>query len=99
MSFNGGRNWPPVWLRLGGEPKDWHIAKGEIGVLKAVRYHANRPGRLYLVVTHEGAEYIGCLLFDDKFFCAEVAEHLQRYCTLSIDVIGICDFIPSLELH
>ena len=59
----------------------------------------SRPNRIYLTIVHEEAEYIGCLLFDDTSFCEEVAEHLQRYCNMSIRMIGICDFVPPLELH
>jgi hypothetical protein len=99
MSFGGRRNWPPVWLRIGVEPRDWHVLLGEIGVLKTVRCNANRPGRIYLIITHQGAEYIGCLLFEDKDFCEEVAEHLQRCCNMPLEVIGTCDLISSVELH
>ena len=99
MSFRGRRNWPPVWLRIGVETKDWYVVLGEIGVLKTVRYNANRPGRIYLIITHEGAEYIGCLLFEDKDLCEEVAEHLQRCCSMPIEAIGTCDLVSSLELH
>jgi hypothetical protein len=38
-------------------------------------------------------------LFDDNGFCEEVAEHLQRYCNMSIQMIGTCEFVPPLELQ
>jgi hypothetical protein len=55
MSYHGVSSWPPVWTWTGGlANKD---PEGEIGI--------QPTDRCYLYIEHEGASYVGCLLFDD----------------------------------
>ena len=87
--FSDLRNWPPVWLRLGRvNAKAAKTCAGEIGILKEVRCHEDRPGRIYLTVAYNGAAYVGCLLFDDERSCQRAFEHLRRCYGMSIEAIG-----------
>jgi hypothetical protein len=61
---------------------------GEIGVLKEVRCHEDRPGKLYLTVDHHGTAYVGCLLLDDQSFCKHAFEHLRHCYGLTMDAIS-----------
>lgn len=73
-------NWPPVWVRLGrANAKAPKTLTGEMGILKEVRYHADRRGRIYLTVDNGGALYVGCLVFKNDGFCEKVFEHLRRW--------------------
>ena len=64
MTYRGLHNWPPVWSCTDG--RNQH-PKGEVGTLKAVfRSDMQPPNRCFLLISHEGSEYLGCLLFDDQ---------------------------------
>ena len=45
----------------------------------------------FLVIEHEGQEYVGTLLFDDSLFCREVYRQLLEHCGESIHQIGEID--------
>jgi hypothetical protein len=89
MRYAGFRSWPPIWVRLGrahGQgPKK---LKGEIGILTEMRRYADRPGKLYLTVDHDGAAYVGCVFCDDQSFCERLFEHFRPCYGMSIDAIG-----------
>ncbi len=96
MRLRDASNWPPVWSRLGrANAKAAKTLTGEIGVLKEVRCHEDRPGRLYLTVNHDGTAYVGCLLFDDQRFCKHAFEHLQRCYGMAINEIGSSEIIAA----
>jgi hypothetical protein len=40
---------------------------------------------------YEGSDYIGCLLFDDRAFCRQIAKLLQGYFDRPIAEIGSLD--------
>jgi hypothetical protein len=63
-----------------------------------VRYYpaVNRK-RIFVVMEDKGAEYIGCLLCDDDFFCAQVAKLLQSSCGESIRAAGSSDISVVLN--
>jgi hypothetical protein len=65
--------------------------RGEIGVLKDVRCHPDRPGRIYLTVEHGGADYVGCLSFKNAAFCEVASAHLRRCYGMFISDIGSSD--------
>jgi hypothetical protein len=96
MIFRRLRNWPPTWVRLGSvkgnAPK---TLSGEVGILKQVRSYPDRRGRIYLTIDHDGAVYVGCLLFDNEDFCEEMAEHLRQCCSMSIEAVGSSEINPQ----
>jgi hypothetical protein len=71
MSGMGIPNWPPAWLwRGGGEDTR---PNGEVGLLRDVILSSiDPPIRFFLVMQHMGAEYIGCLSFENPAFCREI---------------------------
>jgi hypothetical protein len=73
MSHRGVPNWPPVWTWTGGL-ENTH-AKGEVGILKvATLSNIGSSYRCYPHIYYEGSVYIGCLLFDDRAFCSQLAK-------------------------
>jgi len=94
MMYRRRPNWPPVWLCTDGYDQR---PKGEIGILKAVlRSDTQPPNRCFLLISHEGSEYLGCLLFDDQAFCSQVTEVLKAHCNRSIAEIGGLDVSHTL---
>lgn len=98
MSYQGHHSWPPIWAWLGGKEKKH--PEGEIGILKSVRWPGRAgPTRLpkcFLVVEHEAALYIGCLLFDNERFCHQVFIELQNHIGEPIQCIGGLDVSHTL---
>jgi hypothetical protein len=92
MSHTGARNWPPIWgVRRTNGPSTLAVW-GEIGILDAVSLSIHeRPNRCYLFMSHNGAEFIGTLLFDDPVFCQEIYFLLVQHCGESIKSIGDLD--------
>jgi hypothetical protein len=89
MSFRGRHSWPPVWLCIGGRAEK--NLEGEVGLLKAVRWASRTPSladRCFLIVEHEDAMYIGCILFDDGTFGQQVFRELQKHIGQPIRHIG-----------
>jgi hypothetical protein len=90
MSYRGLANWPPGWLRRGGGRHKF--LRGEIGVLSHVLYGGARPrSRIYLIMEHEGEEYIGALLFSDGTYCGQIADLLRDHRGYTIEEIGSLD--------
>jgi hypothetical protein len=88
MSYRSIHNWPPAWTpREGSENKP---QKGEIGILKEIML-SMIPPRCYLVVEYQFAEYMGCLLFDDRAFCMQIYRLLEDHQGDSIQYIGGLD--------
>ena len=70
MSRNDASNWPPTWTWMRGR-KDKH-PKGEVGILKAVLPSRIKPeDRFFVLISYQGSEYLGCLLFDNRTFCKQ----------------------------
>jgi hypothetical protein len=93
MSFRRLRNWPPVWSQRG--PKDATL-QGEIGNLIYVHFSRESSTRFYLVIDHEGAKYVGSLIFDDPVFCGQICTLLKGNIGRSIKEIGDLDLSYTL---
>jgi hypothetical protein len=91
MRCRSRRNWPPSWTWTGG--KENKNPKGELGILKQVKLSSVEPflNRCFLWMEYEDSIYLGCLLFDDKFFCERISTLLGEHCGSSIR--DIADFI------
>ena len=95
MTYRRLPNWPPVWSWTDGLEN--HHPKGEVGTLKAVfRSAMQPPNRCFVLISYEGSEYLGCLLFDDQAFCSQVMEILKGLCNRSIAEIGSLDVAYTL---
>jgi len=90
VSYHGVPSWPPAWTWIDGE-ENKH-AKGEIGILRTPLLSKMQPAnRCYLLISYEGASYMGCLLIDDHAFCKHIAEVLGFCCNRLISEIGSLD--------
>jgi len=89
--------WPPTWVRLGRmDGNGLKIFRGEIGVLKDVRRHPDRPVRIYLTVDHGGADYVACVPFKNPGLCDMAFEHLRRCYGMIISDVGSSE-LPLIE--
>jgi hypothetical protein len=98
MAFRGQPSWPPAWLCFAGEANT--NAKGEVGILRAARWAsrtASLADRCFLIVEHENALYIGCLFFDEEWFCQRVFLKFQSHIGEPIQQIGGLKLPHSLE--
>ena len=94
MGYRDLPNWPPVWSCTDGRNQ---YPKGEVGTLKAVfRSETQPPSRFFLLISYEGSEYLGCLLFNEEAFCRQVLELLKAHCNHSIAEIGRLDVPHTL---
>lgn len=99
LSFRDGRAWPPTWMKMHeGGAKNREILEGEIGLLKDVLYYPNQPSHLFLIMGHEGSEYMSCISLSDPPSGEKIARILQRYCGLSMELIGSLNVSENLEL-
>jgi hypothetical protein len=95
MSCNGLPNWPPAWTWIGGAENKY--PKGEVGVLLDVRVSTfQQPVRCFLTIEHDHAQYVGCLLFDDRLFCYQISTLLQHQFSSTIEYIGGLEVMQSL---
>ena len=94
MSCVGLRNWPPAWLWRDGS-EDTRPA-GEVGFLRhVILSDIDPPKRCFLVMEHMGAEYIGCLSFENSAFCSEIYRVLRDHCGNPIHEIGEVDITDA----
>jgi hypothetical protein len=90
MTYRGVNNWPPVWTWRGGDENK--SVRGEIGVLQDVFLSNVEPRtRAFLIIEHEGNEYIGCLMFEDSVFCSQIHELLLGCCGQTVAEAGDLD--------
>ena len=94
MSYRGFSTWPPIWVCR--EPDKPERLRGEVGILKELRTAETLPHKCFLVIEHEQAEYIGCLLFSDQSFCDQIINLLREHCGDSIQHIGSLDLSYTL---
>jgi hypothetical protein len=94
MRFREAHSWPPTWIRLYAEWSDsaGKVLRGEIGHLKDALYYSQLPSQIFLIMNHQGDEYMSVLLFDDASFCQEVAMRLNSCSGMSIEAIGTLEF-------
>lgn len=97
MTYRGCRVWPPDWIRKHWARPGENIRHGEVGLLKEVVYDPYRPGRILLIIQHEDAEFLGCLVFDNASFCERIAEHMLRHYGSRIEDIGSSDISTGLD--
>jgi hypothetical protein len=98
VAFRGQHSWTPAWICFAGEANA--DAKGEIGILRAVRWASRTtslPDRCFLIVEHENALYIGCLFFDGESVCQRVFLKIQSHIGESIQQIGGLTLPKSFE--
>jgi len=88
MTYQGVRNWPPVWTREFG-PETY--AAGEVGTLEEVR-RSVLDNQCYLAIQYNGSRYVGFLQCDDREFFEKVYQSLRQSCGQSIHAIGELDF-------
>ena len=95
MSYQGVCNWPPVWREI--DRPETKPLRGEIGILKKVMLsNIQFANRCFLYIDHAGSSYIGCMLFEDKVFCSQMARMLQEHCARPIAEIGDLDLSCTL---
>jgi hypothetical protein len=95
ISYREVPSWPPTWLWRGGNklPRPY----GEVGILKEIMLSTIQPCSMcFLIMEHEGAEYMGTLKFDDPSFCRAIHDVLVRYYSRPIREIGDIDLSDSL---
>ncbi len=88
MSFAHGPTWPPIWMKIDGEPASQETLVGEVGVLKDVYYYPRRPSHILLIMAQDGSQYLSCILFDDPQAGEEIATNLKRCLDMSMNSIG-----------
>ena len=93
MTYQGVRNWPPVWTREFG-PETY--AAGEVGTLEEVR-RSVLDNQCYLAIQYNGSRYVGFLQCDDREFFEKVYHSLMQSCGQPIHAIGELDFDLSYE--
>ena len=95
MICGGIRNWPPVWVWVGGENNQ--RPRGEVGVLIRAEPSVVEIKRLFLTIQYNDSEYMGCLSFDDAAFCREIYHLLKELYRHSILEIGELDISWAQE--
>ena len=98
VSYRGRHTWPPIWVCRVGTSKE-KTPNGEVGLLKKVLYEPDSRGKIFLIIEHEDAEYVGCLLFDSRGFCETLTELLLNSCGMSIEALGSLDISPAFSPH
>jgi len=95
MIHRGSPNWPPIWTRVVENRKK--TVTGEVGVLKYVHANPRIPAnKCFLVIEYEKEPYVGCLIFDDLSFCAQIAQVLRSQSDRPIKDIGDLDVLHTL---
>jgi|ERR687896_572061 hypothetical protein len=90
ISYKGIPSWPPVWAWRGGNR--YSQPAGEVGVLKEVKLSAIEPCEsCFLIIEHEGQEYVGALLFEDPLFCRAIYRLLIEHCGTPIQHVAEID--------
>ncbi len=87
MSFAHAPTWPPIWMKIDGEPAGQKTLVGEVGILKDVWFYLGRPSHI-LLMAQDGSQYLSCILFDDPQAGEEIATNLKRCLDMSMDSIG-----------
>ena len=92
-------SWPPTWLWRGG--KNPPCPYGEVGILKEVMLSTIQPCSMcFLIMEHEGAEYVGVLKFGNSSLCRAIHDLLVKHCNRPIREVGDIDLstlvLPSL---
>ena len=90
MSYRHSWAWPPTWIWTGGEIKK--RVRGEVGILRQVfQSSVSSKELIFLIIEHEGNEYMGCLMISDRAFRRQIFELLQTKVGCTIEHIGGLD--------
>ena len=90
ISYHGFSTWPPAWVWRGGN--HYSEPTGEVGVLTGVKLSTLEPCETcFLIIEHEGQEYVGALLFEDPLFCRQVFKLLNEHSGEPIQQISDID--------
>lgn len=95
ITYRGYPMWPPIWVGISTRGKS---PPGEIGRLKQVRSYPDKPRRIFLTMENDGAQYTGCLLFDDQVYCERIAELLRGCYDMLIKAVGDLDIPLPFDL-
>src|SRR5688500_11074560 len=95
VSYREVPSWPPIWLWRGG--KKLAHPYGEVGILKEVMLSTIQSCSMcFLIMEHQGAEYLGILKFGDSSFCRAIHDLLERHCSKPIREVADIDLSPML---
>lgn len=67
-------HWPPSWTPFYGSRTP---ARDEIGILDDIRLSHVNDMCCFLLIVHEGTNYIGAITFDDDEFCHRFVDVVQ----------------------
>ena len=96
MTYYGAHSWPPAWSRRRDGYENTRLT-GEIGILKDILPWSVPTQKIcFLVIEHDGGEYIGALLLVDPVFCREIWTILVQNCGKTIREIGEIDVSHTL---
>jgi hypothetical protein len=76
------------------------LARGEVGVLKDAMLSSIEPyEKCFLIMEHEGRQYIGTLMFGDSSFCRAIHTLLIEHRGKTIREIGEIDlsYMPEKQ--
>jgi hypothetical protein len=90
MAYYGIPSWPPVWTKKGDDGGVGTL-RGEVGKLEYVFANERISNKLFLVMRHEGERYVGCLIFNERSLCEQMARLLRVQTGKLISEIGDMD--------
>ena len=87
LSYYGFPSWPPVWTQARGN--SINTVRGEVGILKGVvARDIGRSTKCFLIIEHDGEQYVGTLLISDAAANAFFYRFLQDQIGRTIKEIG-----------
>jgi len=87
MSFRGFALWPPIWIDNQGTRE----AQGKIGVLRNVRNSPFNGRRIFLMIEHEGAQYIGTFVMEYELLGEYMTKFFKDCIGMTLESIGSLD--------
>jgi hypothetical protein len=79
-------NWPPVWTL--SRKEQVKTIRGEFGTLVYVYANDLVSNKVYLVIDYQQESYVGCLVFEDRAFCAQIIKVLRQQIGRAVSEIG-----------
>jgi hypothetical protein len=87
LAYYGFPSWPPVWTRARGT--SINTVRGELGILKGVvARDIGQSTKCFLIIEHDGEQYVGTLLISDAAANAFFYRFLQGQIERAIKDIG-----------
>jgi hypothetical protein len=84
LTYHGFPAWPPVWVAVSSGT----AIAGEVGSLKRVRLHPDRPRCVFLTIEDNGVQFTGCLIVEFQFAAYALEDLLKHHIGVSIRSIG-----------